>query len=145
MVAKKTPSPAFEYVVQFLRDKPQAEYSEVRAGAEQAGFRIYPIVFGRAKAHLKLVPVAPRGTAKAARARSTAAALGSVATAHGAAVAVPSAGGTKVRTKATAAPVLSSPMQSLEAVLELMRAGELERKRYRDALEQISKILQSVL
>ncbi len=137
MGAKKTPSPAFGYVVQFLKHKPEAAASEVRAGAEKAGFRIYPIVFGRAKAHLKLVPVAPRGTAKAARARSTAAA-------QGGAVSVHSGGGT-TGAKAAEMPVLASPMQSLEAVLNQMREGELERERYRDALEQIGKIIQSVL
>ena len=162
MVVKKTPSPAFGFVVQYLESHPEAAFKEVDEAARQAGLKLYPIVYGRAKAHLKLVPTAPRGQGKVARragamaARATDSVAPSVA-AMGAGTAVAESDrfgaetvtrrrvGRPARDKTVKITAPVSPMQSLEAVITKMREGELERERYRKALEQISEILQSVL
>ncbi len=154
MVAKKTPSPAFEFVVQYLEGKPEAAFREVDDAARQANLKIYPIVYGRAKAHLKLVPTAPRGLGKARRTVAEEAAVAdSVETPSSIAVAsnrlveevVVTKAARPVRRKTAATPAAMSPMKSLETVITKMREGELERERFRNALEQISKIIKSVI
>jgi len=53
-------SGAFEFAVRMLRSEPNLEYGDLRLRAEANGFRIPPILYGRAKAYLGLVPVKPR-------------------------------------------------------------------------------------
>jgi hypothetical protein len=54
-------SPAFDYLVQLLRNEPNAIYADLRDRCATKGFKIAPIMYGRAKAVLGLVPVRPRG------------------------------------------------------------------------------------
>lgn len=73
---KKKGSVAFEFLVAELRREPTMLYAELRRRAEAKGFPIAPIMYGRAKAVLGLVPVKPRGSKKdkeAAAATTTAA------------------------------------------------------------------------
>jgi len=53
-------SGAFEFAVRMLRSEPNLEYGDLRLRAEANGFRIPPILYGRAKEYLGLVPVKPR-------------------------------------------------------------------------------------
>lgn len=55
-------SGAFEFAVRMLRNEPNLEYGDLKLRAEANGFRIPPILYGRAKAYLGLVPVKPRAT-----------------------------------------------------------------------------------
>lgn len=55
-------SGAFEFAVRMLRSEPHLEYGDLKLRAEANGFRIPPILYGRAKAYLGLVPVKPRAT-----------------------------------------------------------------------------------
>jgi len=57
-------SAAFDFLVQELRREPHLSYGELRQRAEANNFPIAPIMYGRAKAMLGLVPVKPRGTGK---------------------------------------------------------------------------------
>lgn len=50
------PSPVFAFVKEQLQTNPQASFAEVRAKAEQHGLQVAPIVYGRAKAVLGLLP-----------------------------------------------------------------------------------------
>jgi hypothetical protein len=59
-------SAAFDFLVQELRREPHLSYGELRQRAEANNFPIAPIMYGRAKAMLGLVPVKPRGQAKKA-------------------------------------------------------------------------------
>lgn len=63
--AKKKGSAAFEFLVGELRREPTLSYGDLRRRAEAKGFPIAPIMYGRAKAVLGLVPVRPRGQKKA--------------------------------------------------------------------------------
>lgn len=63
---RKKGSAAFDFLVGELRREPQLSYGELRQRAEANGFPIAPIMYGRAKAVLGLVPVRPRGSKKAA-------------------------------------------------------------------------------
>ena len=57
-------TPAFEFLVNELRSKPTCNYGELKAKADERGLKIAPIMYGRAKALLGLVPVRPRGQGK---------------------------------------------------------------------------------
>lgn len=71
---KRKGSAAFDFLVQELRREPHLLYAELRQRCEAKGWKIAPIMYGRAKAVLGLVPVKPRGSAKKAAAAATAAA-----------------------------------------------------------------------
>ncbi|HEB53201.1 MAG TPA: hypothetical protein ENI87_08110 [bacterium] len=60
----KKSSPAFEFLVKSLQMEPTLAYGELKARADAQGLKIAPIMYGRAKALLGLVPVAPRGQGK---------------------------------------------------------------------------------
>ena len=119
MAAKKKSSPAFDFVVNMVKKNPQAAYADVKAAADRKGYKIFPIVYGRAKALLGQVSVAPHGSKKRLAAKKAAA-----------------------RRAAAKSPV--SAMSSLEAVIGVMKEGERDRERYRQALEEISEIIDRV-
>lgn len=49
-------SPVFAFVKEHLKANPRATLAEVRAKAEEQGLQVQPIVYGRAKALLDLLP-----------------------------------------------------------------------------------------
>ncbi|MFN3243417.1 MAG: hypothetical protein ACE37K_18080 [Planctomycetota bacterium] len=57
-------TPAFEFLVEELRAQPTISYGELKNRADDKGLKIAPIMYGRAKALLGLVPVRPRGQGK---------------------------------------------------------------------------------
>ena len=54
------PQSGFEFAVHSLRMTPEITFQDLKARAEMAGFKLPPIVYGRAKALLGLVPTKPR-------------------------------------------------------------------------------------
>lgn len=50
----------FEFAVEALRMSPEATFQDLKARASLAGLKLQPIVYGRAKAWLGLVPTKPR-------------------------------------------------------------------------------------
>ena len=54
------PKSGFQFAVQTLRMAPDISYQDLKARSQLAGFKLPPIVYGRAKALLGLVPVKPR-------------------------------------------------------------------------------------
>ncbi len=128
MAAKK--SEALEFTRQYLREKPEASFAEIRDAAVERDLKIYPIVFGRAKALEGLVKVAPYGSKKRAREAEKAAAEALSASA----------------TEGGAAEVTGEVRpDSIEAVITGMRESHAERARYRAALLKISEILDEIL
>lgn len=65
-------SPDFDFLVAELRSDPHLSYGELRQRSEARGFRIAPIMYGRAKAVLGLVPVRPRGSGKGRKGKAAA-------------------------------------------------------------------------
>lgn len=57
-------TPAFEFLVEELRAEPAVSYGQLKLKADAQGLKIAPIMYGRAKALLGLVPVRPRGQGK---------------------------------------------------------------------------------
>ena len=125
MAAKK--SEALEFTRQFLRDKPEASFAEIRDAAAEKDIKLYPIVYGRAKALEGLVEVAPYGSKKKAKERAAAAS----------AAPAPEA-------EPEAAP-LEAAAGSIDEVIQSMRDQHSERERYRQALIRISEILDEIL
>lgn len=118
-------SESFAFVVEQLERDNDAAYATVRDAAEAAGFTIYPIMYGRAKAKLGLVETRPRGQGKNRKRASPA----------------------RPRAESASPPVDFSAggLSSLEAVIQAMKDSESARQRYRHALEQIGDIIQSAL
>ncbi len=56
-----------EFVKDKLRKNPEVAYSEIKAQAKLQGLTVYPVVYGRAKALLGLVPTAPYDSKSKAR------------------------------------------------------------------------------
>ena len=71
-MAAKKPSPQFDFIVEQLKKNPNAAYAEIAAAAQKKGMKAFPIMFGRAKAMLGLVPSAPGGAGKATRKKAAA-------------------------------------------------------------------------
>jgi hypothetical protein len=150
MPQNKTPSsPAMEFLIGQLRNNPSAGYGEVQAAASAAGYTIYPIMYGRAKALLGLVKVAPRGAGKAAASKAPAAPEAGFGRSQGGRAAVGRAALKPRATKPGRVPRSASgggdPLQSLEAMIEDMKSVARERDRYQQALAQIADILDEVL
>lgn len=122
MAAKR--SPALDYIRQYLRDKPEASFAEIRDAARELGLTVLPILFGRAKALEGLVEVAPYGSKKKNKLRDAA---------------------TQDAREPRPARPSTSDGQALEAVVSELRNQFDDRTRYREALVKISEILDRVL
>lgn len=59
-VQAKAKSPAFDFAIEQLRINPDLSFQDLKQRGTMAGLRLMPIVYGRAKALLGLVPVKPR-------------------------------------------------------------------------------------
>jgi hypothetical protein len=131
--AAKKPSPAMEFVISALKKDPTLDYAAVKDGASKKGFTIFPIMYGRAKALLGMVPVSPRGSKKKAKLD------GGVARGPGRPRKVEAQRGPGRPRKDRSA------LDSLESMIEEMKGVARDRDRYQRALEQISKVLESAL
>ncbi|MGH7150217.1 MAG: hypothetical protein ACREIU_05950 [Planctomycetota bacterium] len=56
-------SGAMSFIVDYLRRESTAPYKAVQEAAKESGHTIYPVMYGRAKAILGLIPVKKRGGA----------------------------------------------------------------------------------
>jgi hypothetical protein len=140
-MATKKSSPAMQFVVAALKKNPKADYAEVRETATRKGLTIYPIMYGRAKALLGLVPISPRGSKKKkkkGRSKATAAEpAGAVRP------------GPKRKNVGRRSPGSTrkdtDPLQTLETMITAMKDTTRDRDRYQRALEKIGKILETEL
>ena len=124
MAAKKAP-PVMSFAKEYLTKYPKAEYAEFRDAAVKKGITVFPIVFGRAKALLGLVPTSPRGTGKSAKRKKALAAKRASASRRG----------TGQPRKA------ANALDTLGTLVSAMKKSEQDRERYKKALEKISKII----
>lgn len=123
-------SPAFDYLLQLLRNEPHAIYADLRARCAEKGFSIAPIMYGRAKAVLGLVPVKPRGKKTAAAAKPPAGPL------------------QLMQVESVAADRFAKQldtMQNLEQLMGVIRELDAERKRLRAVLERVIDLLDEAL
>lgn len=131
---KKKGSVAFEFLVAELRREPGMLYAELRRRAEAKGFPIAPIMYGRAKAVLGLVPVKPRGSKKDKQAA--------------AATTAPAAPRTLKQVESVAADRFSQKLEevrSLEQLVHAVKELDAERRRLRGLLEKIVTMIDEAL
>ncbi len=145
-----------EFVKEKLRENPEASYKEIKARAKLAGLTVYPVVYGRAKALLGLVPTAPYGSKSKARRQAKEAKQAKQLTAASKEATSPegaqhrtdeledgrSASSRGRRVKALDA---MDPLSSLETLVGDLKATVAERDRYRQVLEKVVKLLQAEL
>jgi len=128
---KRKGSAAFDFLVQELRRDPNLVYADLRQRCEAKGWKIAPIMYGRAKAVLGLVPVKPRGHAKKAAAA--------------AATAVPR---TLKQVESVAADRFSKQLEdvrSLEQLITVVKELDGERRRLRTLLDRIVTMIDEAL
>lgn len=133
MAAKKT-SPAMDFIVQQLQKDPDVAYRDIAAGADKKGLEVFPIMYGRAKAMLGLVPTAPRGQGKKKRAAKAAKKAGGGR----------AAAGVRATGRRGRGPVAAAGTDTLDEIIGTMREEQRERERYRKALEQIRAVLENL-
>lgn len=129
--AGRTPrkgSAAFEFLVQELRREPGLAYAELRERANAKGFTIAPIMYGRAKAVLGLVPVKPRSKKGAARSTGAPRALEQV----------DSVAERRVAKSAGA-------VDGLDQLVQVVKDLDAERRRLRAVLERVVALIGEAL
>lgn len=140
-----------EFVKETLKENPEASYKEIKARAKLAGLTVYPVVYGRAKALLGLVPTAPYGSKSKARrqARELKEARAAKAAKEGMlqesleqAEELDDNGRRRRRAKG---PDGSDPLSSLETLVADLKSTVAERDRYRNVLEKVVRLLQAEL
>ncbi len=62
----KAPNPAFAWLVDYMKAHPDVAYADAAAAAEEAGHKVFPIMWGRAQMMLGRVKAKPRGQGKTA-------------------------------------------------------------------------------
>ena len=115
-----TGSPAMSFLTRYIQRNKTAAYGDVAAAAKRSGHDIYPVMYGRAKALLGLVPVKRRSTLRATGEGE-----------RGAVVLSPARRGR---------PTLRlDSLDQLRKFLDGYRALQAERDRLRTAIEEISR------
>jgi hypothetical protein len=121
-------SAAFDFLVQELRREPGLVYGVLRERCEAKGWKIAPIMYGRAKAVLGLVPVKPRGSAKKAAAAAAPRSLKQV--------------------ESVAADRFNKQLEdvrNLEQLVAVVKELDAERRRLRELLERIVAMIDETL
>lgn len=62
----KAPNPAFAFLLDYMKKHPDVAYADAAAAAMRAGYKVFPIMWGRAQMMLGRVKAKPRGEGKAA-------------------------------------------------------------------------------
>lgn len=133
---RKKGSAAFDFLVGELRREPQISYGELRLRAEANGFPIAPIMYGRAKAVLGLVPVRPRGSKKAA------------AEATAQAASTPTLPRMLKQVESVAADRFSKKLEevrNLDQLVAAVKELDAERRRLRTLLENVVTMIDEAL
>ncbi|HET6202466.1 MAG TPA: hypothetical protein VFI25_06655 [Planctomycetota bacterium] len=115
----QTTSSAMTFIIDYLRRESDAPYKAVQAAAKESGHTIYPVMYGRAKAILGLIPVKKRGTASP---------------------------GPKPRGRRAGRTILKlESLEDLKGFLDSFKKVQTERDGYREALESIVASARRVL
>lgn len=137
-MANKDGNPALDFIRQQLVKNPKVSYGEVAEAATKKGIKIFPIMYGRAKALEGLVKVSPRGEGKIARAKA--------GVVDGVAAAPRKRGRPrKYPLPVTGAQSNGAGLDGLGGLVEAVKVNAQERERYRNALQQIQSILNGAL
>jgi hypothetical protein len=126
----KKPGPeALAFIVAALKANKGVSYADVKERADKKGLRIYPVMYGRAKALLGLVKVSPRGQGRFALAKR-----GLLPARRPGRPARGSGGGS-----------VGSSIDGLQGMLASIRNSEQERQRLRGTLERVRTMVSEAL
>ena len=128
--SRRRGSAAFDFIVEELRREGGISYAVLREHAAARGFSIAPIMYGRAKAMLGLVPVKPRGSGKARKAASEAGPL------------------RLKQVDSVAADRFGKQLdevRNLEQLVAVVKEFDAERRRLREVLERIVTMIDEAL
>jgi hypothetical protein len=128
--SRRRGSAAFDFIVEELRREAGISYGMLRERAAARGFAIAPIMYGRAKAMLGLVPVKPRGSGKA---RKAAAEAGPLRLKQVDSVAADRFGRQL------------DEVRNLEQLVAVVKEFDAERRRLREVLERIVTMIDEAL
>ena len=124
MAAKKKSSPAYEFIIAFLKKKKNATFKEIKEAGAKKRLKIVPISYGRAQAQLGIVKSKPKKK-KAKRAATKRKASARV--------------GRPRKTRSSAS------LDSLESLITGLKDVQRDRDDLRAALEKVRDILDRVL
>lgn len=136
MAAKKS-SAAMDFLVESLKADRNAVYKDVAAAAAKKKLKVYPIMWGRAKALLGHVKVAPRGQGKVAKAKARAKATAAVGTKRGP--------GRPPKAAGRGGAAATSFEGALQGIVAAVKSNERARDGYRTAMAKIQAILSAAL
>lgn len=131
MAAKSSSSPAMSFILDYLKEKGDVPYGEVRSAASAAGHTIFPIMYGRAKSLLGLIDenAPPRRRRKPAPRRDESDATDL----------------SRGRLRQGRGAIADSTADELSGFLARYRELEEERNRYRAALLAVEKMLKRAI
>ena len=149
MEAEPKKQTAIEFAKTKLSINPEATFAEIKAQAKIEGLVVYPVVYGRAKALLGLVPMAPYGSkSKARKAKAAAASATSVRSSGSGASAAetnrltpPQIDNSSQRTTRANATANGGALSSLEEMIADLKLAVQERDSYRATLEKIAELI----
>ena len=72
----KKPTPAFSFIKSKLTVNPEASFAQIRDAGAKKGLKVAPVLYGRVKALMGLVPMAKRGEGVKKRGAAPSRALG---------------------------------------------------------------------
>ena len=136
-----------EFVKEKLKQNPEATYKDIKAQAKLEGLTVYPVVYGRAKALLGLVPTAPYGSKSKARKQAKEAKEAKALQAALRRTEDREDNGRSAarRSRPVRGHEASDPLSSLETLVSDLKATVTERDRYRQVLEKVVRLLQAEL
>ncbi len=140
MAAKKN-SEGLAFLVETLKKNRDVSYADAAEAAKKAGFKVYPIMYGKAKLMLGYVK-AGSGAGKKAKAKAKAKAAGNRGPGRPPMAAV--AGAVRRgpgRPRKNAAAVGTG---GLDAIIAAVRGGQQELERYRTAMERIRGVIETL-
>ena len=134
-----------EFVKDKLKQNPEATYKDIKAQAKLEGLTVYPVVYGRAKALLGLVPTAPYGSKSKARkeAKEAKEAKALQAALQRTEDREDNGRSAARRSRPTRVSGASDPLSSLETLVSDLKTTVTERDRYRQVLEKVVRLLQA--
>ncbi len=146
-----------EFAKERLSANPEASFADIKAQAKLEGLTVYPVVYGRAKALLKLVPTAPYGSKSKARKKLAEAAslvssqpvssqpVSSQPVSSQPVSSQPVPEREVVQKNGRTATANIDPLASLESMVMNFKESVQKRDRYRAVLLRIAEIIQSEL
>jgi hypothetical protein len=132
---------AFQFAIDTLKLSPDLSFADLKTRAQMAGLKMQPIVYGRAKALLGLVPTKPRQPRKKAEPEAPR----MLRQVESAAQFTPPAPTPTPRQSAAVSTTLPSSLGSLEQLIGVVRDLEADRHRLRAILTAIKDAVDEAL